>query len=224
MCVLFMSWWVTYWQIEHCLPIPRLVGGSKLPGARILSRQSLLSEIYWKWNIYVNALLVCYIILYWSWWPRLFVGTPGTRTTWWWTRRCKPSRAASMKNLRRCYRGGRIENHFHFLNNLRQQRSFLVMFDTLISQHCTAVSKIDIDMSGKRLHDPIFLVQVRPGCCEKLDASHRQCPWVAGPRLHRVLWVRGRWDFFNRALRVRGNWNTLRAILWTSPFQSVLPI
>lgn len=48
MCVLFMSWWVTYWQIEHCLPIPRLVGGSKLPGARIPSRQSLLSEIYFE--------------------------------------------------------------------------------------------------------------------------------------------------------------------------------
>ena len=85
-------------------------------------------------EIDINALLACHSILYWSWWPRLFVGTPGTRTTWWWTRRCKPSRAASMKNLRRCSRGGRIENHFHFLNHLRcqQQRSFLVMFDTLI--------------------------------------------------------------------------------------------
>ena len=198
MCVLFMSWWVTYWQIEHCLPIPRLVGGSKLPGARIPSRKSLLSEIYLEMKYWYQ----CFARLLQH--PILIMMASSV------CRNSGDENHVVMNEKVQALAGSIYEEFEKMLQRWQDRKSLSLsksfeMFTTKVflgyvwHQHMykSTLSNIDINTSGTRLHDPIFLVQVWPGCCEELDASHRQCPWVAGPRLHRVLWVRGRWDCFS---------------------------
>ena len=175
------------------------------------------------------------------WTEILFPGTPATKTTSWWTRRCRPSRAASTKSLKRCCRGDHQHSHhlhrnqsqskhlwrvwkdvteesaathFHFLKHQSCQRPFMLLFTATIHP-----------LDWCQFSNTISMIITWPGTTKMLwrtwcrwsstSSSRSTSPTLNPPSLR---WANCSQWFSSSPLTilwVRGNINALWVLLWT---------